>query len=121
VDAVLASRLTHSFALVNPLYNEKPFPIWSGGMAYPRLFKATGLTRIEDVQFIETRSGRVLWRGEAEYGIDRTVKKWKSPTNLVQKSLSETLNRLVNHLSEFVFSPKEKPSSPDGPKDLPRP
>jgi peptidoglycan-associated lipoprotein len=100
LDAVLASRLTRLFGLVVPPRDEKPFPILSGGMGYPRVFKGTAFTRIEDVQLIETRSGKILWTGEAEDGIDRTIKTWESPVKLVQESLGITLDRLVKQLSE---------------------
>jgi len=99
LDAVLASRLTRLFALVVPPHNEQPFQTLSGGMAYPRVFKATALTRIEDVELIETRTGNVLWKGEAEEGIDRTIKSWVSPMKLVQESLGTTLDRLVKQLT----------------------
>lgn len=100
LDAVLASRLARLSALVTPPHDEKPFILWSGGMGYPRVFKATALTRIEDVRLIETRTGKVVWSGEAEDGIDRTIKFRESPMKLVQESLDTTLDRLVKQISQ---------------------
>jgi peptidoglycan-associated lipoprotein len=70
-------------------------------MGYPRVFKATALTRIEDVGLIETRTGKVVWKGEAEYGIDRTIKFRESPMKLVRESLDTTLDRLVKQMSQI--------------------
>jgi peptidoglycan-associated lipoprotein len=100
LDAVLTSRLSRLSALVIPPHDEKPFMLLSGGMGYPRVFKATAMTRIEDVRLIETRTGKVLWKGEAEDGIDRTIKSWESPMKLVQESLDTTLDRLVKQISQ---------------------
>lgn len=118
LDAVLVSRLSRLSAAVIPPHDEKPFLLWSGGMGYPRVFKATALTRIKDVQLIETRTGKVLWKGEAEYGIDRTIKNWEPPMKLVQESLGKTLDRLVKQLLKFTSPVDEKSSESDGPKDL---
>jgi len=103
LDAVLTSRLTRLSGLVIPPHDEKPFMLWSGGMGYPRVFKATALTRIEDVRLIETRTGKVVWMGEAEDGIDRTINSWESPMKLVQESLDTTLDRLVNQISQIAI------------------
>jgi peptidoglycan-associated lipoprotein len=101
LDAILTSRLTRLSALVIPPHDEKPFMLSSGGMGYPRVFKATALTRIEDVGLIETRTGKVVWKGEAEYGIDRTIKFRESPMKLVRESLDTTLDRLVKQMSQI--------------------
>ncbi|MBI3810938.1 MAG: hypothetical protein HY283_01855 [Nitrospirae bacterium] len=108
VDAVLASQLSRLSASVTPSYPSQSFPIWSGGMGFRPIFKATALTRLQDVQLIDTRSGQVLWKGEAEYGIDRSVKRWESPVDLLRESLSKTLDRLVNQLSQYSPSSDEK-------------
>ena len=108
VDAVLVSRLTHSYASVVPPYDSRLFPIWSGGMGLRPFFKATAFTRIQDVQLIETRTGKALWAGEAEYGIDRTTQKWESPMIILDESLNGTLDRLVKQLSQFTPVPDEK-------------
>ncbi|MEK6684347.1 MAG: hypothetical protein AABY46_06785 [Nitrospirota bacterium] len=105
IDAVLISRLAHSSGSVAPPFETRSFPIWSGGMGFERRFKATALTRIEDVQLIETRTGNVLWKGEAEYGIDRTIQRWESPMIILKESLSGTLDRLVKRLSQFAQAP----------------
>ena len=118
LDAVLTSRLTRLFALVIPPRDERPFPIWSGGMGYPRLFKATALVRFEDVELIETQSGKVIWKGQAEDGIDRMLKTWELPAALVRESLDETLARLAKQLSDFVSSSNEKSFLFNGSKDL---
>jgi hypothetical protein len=110
VDAVLASQLGRLSASVTPSYDSQSFPIWSGGMGFRPLFKATALTRVEEVQLIETRNGKVVWKGEAEYGIDRTVKIWESPINILEESLSKTLDRLVEQLSQV--SPNSDDKSP---------
>ncbi|MBI3609762.1 MAG: hypothetical protein HY204_03560 [Nitrospirae bacterium] len=112
VDVVLVSRLAHAYASVTPTRENAPFPIWSGGIGYPRIFKATAITRIEDVQLIETRSGKLLWKGEAEYGIDRMIRTWGSPMKIVRESLSGALDRLVGQLSRYSPNPEEKPPVP---------
>ena len=66
------------------------------------------MTRFEDVQLIDTGSGKVLWEGEAESGIDRTIEKWESPIKFMRESLDETLNRLVEQLRQFVPDPIEE-------------
>jgi hypothetical protein len=101
VDAVLVSRLAHAYAAVTPPYDEEPFPIWSGGMGYPPVFKAGALTRMEDVRLIETRNGKLLWSGEAEYGIDRRLDHWEPPMKVLRDSIGGALDRVVNQLSRF--------------------
>jgi len=99
VDAILVSELNRFSASVTPVYNSQSFPIWSGGMGYRPLFKATAFTRIEEVKLIETRDGKVIWKGEAECGLDRTVKRWESPDILLEECLNKTLDRLVDKLT----------------------
>lgn len=101
LEAVVTSRLSHAYASVVPPNDPEPFPLWSGGVAYPRRFKATALTRIQDVKLIETRTGRVLWEGEAEFGIDRTLDHWSSPVDLARESLERALDRLVANMARF--------------------
>jgi hypothetical protein len=103
IDAVLTSRLTHSSASVFPPFDNQLFPIWSGGVGFRPVFKAGALTRMEEVRLIETRSGKLLWTGEAEYGIDRTIGHWESPMKVLRESVSGALDRLVKQLS--LFSP----------------
>jgi len=125
LDAILTSQVARLSALVIPPHKEEPFMLWSGGMGYPRVFKATALTRIEDVRLIETQTGRVVWKGEAEYGIDRTIKSWESPTKLVQESLDNTLDRLVKQMSQItiglpVVAVETPPATPAQKTDQPK-
>lgn len=120
LDAILTSQMARLSGAVIPPRKEEPFLLWSGGMGYPRVFKATALTRIEDVQLIETQTGKVIWKGEAEDGIDRTIKSWESPMNVVQESLDTTLDRLVKQMSQIAIGlpvvAAEIPSAPPAPK-----
>lgn len=101
VDAVLIGQLTHSYASVIPPYDQQPFPIWSGGMGFGRLFKASALTQFAEVRLIEARGARVLWTGESEFGIDRRLQSWVSPKQFIRESMDGALDRLVEQLSEF--------------------
>jgi len=112
VDAVLIGQLTHSYASVIPPHDQEPFPIWSGGMGFGRLFKASALTQFEDVRLIETRSATVVWTGRSQFNIDRTLQSWESPMGIVRQSMDGALDRLVKQLSGISMIPEQEPTVP---------
>jgi len=108
VDAVLTSELAHGYAAVTPMIDEKPFQIWSGGIGFHPVFKATATIRMENIRLIDTRGEKLLWKGEADFGIDRTLHVWKSPNQILVESVSGALDRLVTQLSQAPPFPNQK-------------
>ena len=107
LDGIITSELYRGSAAVLPLKEAQPFPIWSGGMGYPRLFRATAFTRLLDVRLIDTRNGRIIWEGEAQYGIDRGIGRWESPPLFLQEALTGMLDRLTGNLMKSLALPDE--------------
>jgi len=111
VDAILMGNLANSFGSIEPPRNQLPFPIWSGGMGFHRTFKTTALTQIQEVRLIRCRDGSLIWKGDAEYGIDRMEHSWTSPGAIALESVEGALGRLERELSG-VFSLPDSTAPP---------
>jgi hypothetical protein len=105
IDAILIGNLTKSYASIAPPSGQEPFPIWSGGMGFRRLFKVVGFTQFQEVRLVDTRDGHVIWQGDAEYGIDQTLRYWPSTMDIALDSVNKALDKLVKELNPRTHSP----------------
>lgn len=108
LDLVLVSELTRSTASVVPYRGNAGFPILSGGIAYPRRLKASAMTQIQNIRLIETRTGEVIWEGEAEFGFEREISRWESPMKIVKESIEGTLHKISDKLSKISYRPGQE-------------
>jgi hypothetical protein len=105
MDAVLLGNLSKGYASVAPPSGQMPFPIWSGGMGFHRLFKVVGFTQFQEVRLVSTRDGHVIWQGDAEYGIDHTLRHWPSTMEVALESVNRALDKLIQELIQRSHSP----------------
>lgn len=104
VDAVLIGNMAASYASVSPPGGQEPFPVWSGGMGFHRLFKVVAFTQFQEIRLVATRDGRVIWQGDAEDGIDHTLPYWPSVMEIAMESVNSALDRLVGELNRQAHS-----------------